>query len=244
MLAKDLSPYQMGGKCGLDGSLRARIGLVRGGVGCCSDYNEAFLLRAQVVGLQARELHNMGHTMAEYYDPAEARWKWIDTSNRVQIADTNGLLVSAYQRRLRLPWRELHFVDLPPVVPAGSDSNSAFSGYFASNNSILYWTKGINLQQQEQFEAPLRQFGVPREVVQAISLSLGIRPGWFVLAAPEAAFMATSVKPTARSFGAMTAWTPAASATRKQAPRLRGSVMPSSTSRNGGSSSVSRTSSR
>jgi hypothetical protein len=188
MLAKDVSPYQIGGKCGLDGSLRARIGLVRGGVGCCSDYNEAFLLRAQAVGMQAREVHNMGHTMSEYYDPADARWKWIDTSNRVQINHANGSLVSAWQRRIRLPWRELNFVDLPPVAQASSDSISTFRGYLATYNSVLYWTKGINLQQVEQFEAPLRQFGIPRELVQAISLSLGIRPGWFVLAPPEAAF--------------------------------------------------------
>lgn len=32
-LAKDVSPYMMGGKCGIDGSLKARIGLVRGGFG-------------------------------------------------------------------------------------------------------------------------------------------------------------------------------------------------------------------
>jgi len=49
----------------LDRQIQARIGSVRNGVGCCSDYNEAFLLRAQAVGLQAREVHNLGHTTAE-----------------------------------------------------------------------------------------------------------------------------------------------------------------------------------
>lgn len=52
-LAEDVSPYQIGGKCGLDGSIRARIGIVHNGIGCCSDYNEAFLLRAQAMGLDA-----------------------------------------------------------------------------------------------------------------------------------------------------------------------------------------------
>jgi hypothetical protein len=188
MLAKDVSPYQMGGKCGLDISLRARIGSVRGGVGCCSDYNEAFLLRAQAVGLQAREVHNMGHTLAEYYDPVQGRWKWIDTSNRVQISDKNGALVSAWGRRTRFPWSALHFVDLPPFQPAIQESQANYSGYLANNNGILYWTKGGNLQQQELFEARFRRRNIPREFIQLLSLSIGIRPGWLVLAPSEAAF--------------------------------------------------------
>jgi len=188
-LAEDVSPYQQGGKCGLDGSLRARIGQVHHGVGCCSDYNEAFLMRAQAVGLQAREVHNMGHTMAEYFDPAEKRWKWIDTSKRVQIANWDGRLVSAYQRRVRLPWTSLRFVDLPPMTTKKDvEPASGFVGYLATSNSILFWTRGVNFQQQEALEAPLRRLGLPREFVQMLSLSLGVRPGWLVLAPPEAAF--------------------------------------------------------
>lgn len=41
----------IGGKCGLDGSLRA-----------------------QAIGLQVREVHNMGHTTAEYFEPQRQRW--------------------------------------------------------------------------------------------------------------------------------------------------------------------------
>src|SRR6266850_1177498 len=50
--------------------------------------------------------------------------------------------------------------------------------------------------------------------------------------------------PAARSLGAITAWAPAASATRRQAPRLCGSVTPAGTSRSGASLSESRRSSR
>jgi hypothetical protein len=178
----------MGGKCGLDGSIRARIGLVAKGVGCCSDYNEAFLLRAQAVGLQAREVHNLGHTTAEYFDPAQRRWKWIDTSNRVQVGNEDGHLLSASRVSNRLPWRRLTFIDLPPFEDKKSRPGFTYVGYFTSSNSVLYWTRGLNFQEQENFEAPFRKLGLPKEVVQLASLQIGVLPGWIVLAPGEAAF--------------------------------------------------------
>jgi hypothetical protein len=57
-----------------------------------------------------------------------------------------------------------------------------------NNNGIIYWTRGINFQQQDAFEEPLRRLGLRRELVQTASLALGVRPGWLVLAPPEAAF--------------------------------------------------------
>ena len=179
-LATDVSPFQMGGRCGLDGSLQARIGQVKNGVGCCSDFNEAFLLHAQAVGLQAREVHNLGHTTAEYYNAERNRWTWIDTSSRIQISEADGELASA--------WRSLKLVSLPPQAASGLESMARNPAFMSKSNTVLYWTNGTNLQQQEQFEAPLRQVGLPREIVQGVSLTLGIRPGWTVLAADEAAF--------------------------------------------------------
>ena len=52
-----------------------------------------------------------------------------------------------------------------------------------------------------------------------------------------------ALRPTAWSFGAITAWAPAPSATRRPAPRLCGSVTPSSTSTSGGPMTASSTSS-
>ncbi len=187
-LAEDVSPYRMGGKCGLDLSIRARIGSVRNGVGCCSDYNEAFLLRAQAVGLQVREVHNLGHTTAEYLDPIRQRWAWIDTSSRVQISNQDGLLLNAFERSTRFPWRQLTFVDLPPFTIHQGQNLQFSPAYQANTNGVLYWTRGVNLLEQERFEEPLRKFGLPREVIQAVSLTLGVRPGWIVVAPAEAAF--------------------------------------------------------
>jgi len=187
VLASDVSPYMKGGKCGLDFSIRARIGLVRTGVGCCSDYNEAFLLRAQAVGLQAREVHNLGHTTAEYFDPVRQRWTWIDTSNRVQMSNQDGLLLNAFEKSTRFPWRHLVFVDLPPFTIGKEQNIRRFTGFQANINGVLYWTRGLNFQEQERFEAPLRRLGLPREVVQAASLTFGVRPGWILMAPGEVA---------------------------------------------------------
>lgn len=74
-LAEDVLPYMIGGKRGLDDSLRSRLGLMWHEVGCCSDYNEAFLLRARATGLQAREAHYMVFTTADYFDPASQSWR-------------------------------------------------------------------------------------------------------------------------------------------------------------------------
>ncbi|MEI8251390.1 MAG: hypothetical protein WCF98_09500 [Synechococcus sp. ELA057] len=187
-LAEDVSAFQMGGRCGLDGSLQARIGQVKDGVGCCSDFNEAYLLRAQAVGLEAREVNNLGHTTAEYFNPEQGRWIWIDTSNRIQISDADGELVSAWQLWQREPWRNLRLIKLPPNVATNEQDLLTNPAFMNKNNSVLYWTNGSNFQELERIEAPLRQLGLPREIVQFVSLALGIRPGWTVLATGETAF--------------------------------------------------------
>lgn len=187
-ISEAVSPYTMGGKCGLDGSIRARIGFVSKGVGCCSDYNEAFLLRAQAVGLQAREVHNLGHTTAEYFDPAQRRWKWIDTSNRIQVSNDRGNLLSAMRFSNRFPWRRLYLVNLPPFEGKSLKFGLGYEAYLATANSVLFWTTGSNFQEQENFETPLRKLGLPKQVSQLASLQAGIRPGWIVLAPAEAAF--------------------------------------------------------
>ncbi len=63
-----------------------------------------------------------------------------------------------------------------------------------------------------------------------------------VSAAPLAALATVALTATARSLGMTTACAPKASALRRQAPRLCGSVTPSSTSSKAGSGSVSSTS--
>ena len=108
--------------------------------GCCSDFNEAFLLRAQAVGLQARETHNQRHTTAEYYNQERGRWIWIDSSNRIQIADYDGQLVSAWRRRQREPWTNLQLVRLPPSLASAQESLRSNPAFLSRSNAVLYWT--------------------------------------------------------------------------------------------------------
>ena len=187
LLAADISPYMIGGQCGLDGSLKSRIGQIIRGQGCCSDYTDAFMMRAKATGLKAREVHFLGHTTAKYFDREQGRWKLIDTSLRSQISDPDGRLLSAYELSRRFPWQALTMVKLPPL-DKGVNDNKNFSPYLNVNNSVLYWTRGNNLIEQERFELPLAKLGLPKEAIQLASLTLGVRPGWLVLAPPEAAF--------------------------------------------------------
>ena len=64
-----------------------------------------------------------------------------------------------------------------------------------------------------------------------------------VSAAPLATLATVALMPAAFFCGAITAWAPAPSATRRQAPRLWGSVTPSSTSSSGVPPAASRSSS-
>lgn len=47
------------------------------------------------------------------------------------------------------------------------------AGYLSTANSILSWSKELNILQIEAFERPLRQIGLPKELVQVNSQGLG-----------------------------------------------------------------------
>ncbi|CSB91071.1 Uncharacterised protein [Vibrio cholerae] len=66
-----------------------------------------------------------------------------------------------------------------------------------------------------------------------VRAKLVTRTSGTVSAAPHATLLTVAVSGADLSFGTMTAATPAASALRRQAPRLCGSVTPSSTNNRG-----------
>jgi len=47
------------------------------------------------------------------------------------------------------------------------------AGYLSTVNSILYWSKGLNILQIEAFEREFRQIDLPKELVQVNSQGLG-----------------------------------------------------------------------
>jgi len=104
------------------------------------------------------------------------------------MSNQDGVLLNAWERSKRFPWRQLTFVDIPPFSTSQEGNGRNFPGYQTSSNGVLYWTRGVNFQEQERFEAPFRKIGLPREVIQAVSLTVGVRPGWIVVAPGEAAF--------------------------------------------------------
>ena len=98
-VALEVSPFQFFNRreCGLSGSISKKINSVNEGVGCCSDFNQSFMLHSGFIGLKVREVSNSNHTGSEYFDPASNEWKWIDTSYRTQITNKLGKILSAYK---------------------------------------------------------------------------------------------------------------------------------------------------
>ena len=90
LIAFEVSPYFTGKKSGLSGSISQKIKNVSNGIGCCSDFNQSFMLYASYVVLKVREVSNINHTAAEYFDPYSNEWKWIDTSYKMQISNDDG----------------------------------------------------------------------------------------------------------------------------------------------------------
>ncbi len=84
----------------------------------------------------------------------------------------------------------------------------------------------------------LRSFNSPSARARLVTIRYGT-----VSEAPLDTLATVAFTPTAWSLGASTTCTPAPSATRRQAPRLCGSVMPSSTSTSASPSTMSSVSS-
>lgn len=115
-------------------------------------------------------------------------WSWIDASNRVQISNQDGKLFYAWERVESSPRLHLAFAFLSPFAN-NQEQSKIFISYQSNSNSLLfYWTWWLNFQEQERFECSLRLLVLPRDAFQAVSLTLGVRPGWIGVAPAEAAF--------------------------------------------------------
>lgn len=186
-IAFAISDKFMGVRCGLDESLSKRFLLIQKGVGCCSDFNEAFAIQASILGLKTREVNNHVHTTSEYYDRSVKRWKWIGTSYRTLIIDNKGQIMGAYAIRASNPWDRVVIVDIPPYDSQGF-STDRYAGHSSAKNSLQFWNLNANPAYVYSRERWLLQLGFPREIVQVFSLLTGVRLGYLYLASPYAAW--------------------------------------------------------
>ena len=116
-IASEVSEYLPLRKCdGLKGELKNKIIRVKKGIGCSSDFNESFMLHSQFVGLKVREVNDNRNTSSEYFDPEVKRWKWIDTSFRMQLVNKAGLILNSHNVSNQYLGDDLMFVDIYPLI--------------------------------------------------------------------------------------------------------------------------------
>jgi len=186
-VAAGISDKFMGVRCGLDEGLADRLALIKKGIGCCSDFNDAFAIQASVLGLKTREVNNHVHTTSEYYDRSERRWKWVGTSFRTLMADKSGRLLSAYAIRGSNPWDRIRIIDAPPFDNQGFFT-TGFEGHFSSRNALQFWNLNSNASYVFLRERWLIEKGFPRSFVQLFSFLTGVRSGYLFLASPYTAW--------------------------------------------------------
>src|SRR3954462_3806896 len=114
--------------------------------------------------------------------------------------------------------------------PSAPSTQAIESGRSASNSVFSPRSSAPTIQR-------LRSLSSPSVCARVVTLREGVAP-----AAPLATFDTAGVMPAARPLGAIAGLAPAAFATRRQAPRLCGSVTPSSTRTSGCSTALSTSS--
>jgi hypothetical protein len=143
------------------------------------DHSEAFLALASVIGLEAREVHTVGHVTAEFYDKKRDKWIWIDPSYAFMAKNANGEYLSLTELR------DLYFHDQKVVFDLFGKDTSSFDyqdqfqySYYASKNdfSDIMVTWGNNIFEKGTFN---RKWGfIPKAIRQFYGLTTGILPAY------------------------------------------------------------------
>ena len=169
-LMKLLIPGKGGSQCGNDGDLEARVKMVVANKGCCSDFTEAFLVFANLLGVRAREVHDGSHTTVEYYDPNDNKWKWVDPQYKLQMAKGNTIL-SFY---------EISDSEIGDNLLALDALNAKYRSPFLNvwNKNLIGYTLGSNVVEVEEFEERIRLIPLLKPVYQLASHLAGVRPGY------------------------------------------------------------------
>lgn len=149
------------------------------GKGCCSDFSKAWIFYARALDMQVREVHNMTHTMVEYFDRTSRRWQMVDPYNHIQIVDLDNQPLSHFRIRTQNLFVAYRAIAL---LPGGPDFDVAgYLGYAQTQYASLMWTMGVNYLEIEAWDRQLRKLHLPKQIRQLFLLTIGIHPGWTML---------------------------------------------------------------
>ena len=124
------------------------------------------MLHAAFAGLKVREVSNVSHTGAEYFDSEINAWKWIDTSYRTQISNNEGEIISAYKIYNMSVDQPLFIVNTYPIYNKRKDIPY---NRIADKGEITY-TLFDNLIEREKLLNKLLKFKIPKLVAEFITL--------------------------------------------------------------------------
>lgn len=164
------------------------------GQGCCSDFSKAWLFYANYLGLKAREVHNYGHTTVEFFDRQRNRWVWLDPYNKVKFVNPAGGPLNQREIREMSLFESAAVTRLPGSPP---DFNpERYEGYQPRGFAVVSWRRGVNFLEVERWDSRMRSWGVPKSLRQLVMLSVGVQPGWVVLATDPMAFYLRLIQAT------------------------------------------------
>lgn len=150
------------------------------GHGCCSDHAQTFIALSIINGIFPREVHHIGHTFNEFFDPYWKKWIWIDSQFCLMAQNNKGEYLSFYElnniieRKEKFRW-----------VFFGTSKHKFYSilpstdiNYQLSNFQTMIMTLGNNVFEVDYCNQKLSW--LPKDVKQFILLILKKQPKYLI----------------------------------------------------------------
>lgn len=152
------------------------------GHGCCSDHSQVFLAMCLVNRIFPREVHHKSHTFAEYFDPNEGKWVWVDSQYCLMARDEAGQLIGlngiyrCMQEKKPVKWE---FFGNENHAFYHKAISSEITNYFNPEEfDVLTMTLGNNVFAQDYYNKKMAF--LPKEIRQVLLLTFGIQPKYMM----------------------------------------------------------------
>ena len=177
----ELLPGLGGHGCGTVSDIGEKAAILRDNAryGCCSDFNEVFLLLALATGTAARELNTSLHTFAEVWLPESKAWMLVDAQFGLVVhapGSRSGYMSAWDVRQTILRTGSVDFVRLPKRDANAAQRERLIRSYYLDRES--WWTLRIvqrsDVVSQSQFlTAAVRH---AKRLVQFVAHMLRVLP--------------------------------------------------------------------
>jgi hypothetical protein len=152
------------------------------GHGCCSDHSQVFLAMCLVNRIFPREVHHKSHTFAEYFDPNEGKWVWVDSQYCLMAKDEVGNFMGlneiySYMHQRR-PVKWVFFGNENHAFYRKAISSEITNYFNPEEFEVLTMTLGNNVFAQDYYNKKLHF--LPKELRQSLLLIIGIQPTYLM----------------------------------------------------------------